>query len=1240
MATDAEAVIQTVAFILDIDGLTTLRNEVSAVLAAATSLVDPYTALLSAIENLHHGNKLTVDLVDRLTLAVEVAKLSDNNESLVRVVDERSNVRSLRDFAVNFDTATISMALAPAGDDTSEASAAEAAAIRAAVFNAAPTATVQGMVMHDTVPLSTTDPQVKADVVNVLSKLDVSAIGAVPVANLITDAPEAFDAVPEERRDLVTHELKTLSRVANIAPTTGAMRRLIGEGMTTSLAIASMPKANFVSALAPAITADEASEVHANAINTTIRNENMLVGLLQLVRGTGLQAIDGRESPAFRKLKVEKFLAENPSHQVNLESLLGSMDQCVCDDCTTVYSAASYFVDLLQYLREASLVPTSLVADRTHEGEQPSIGGTVLDKLFKRRPDLGNLQLTCENTNTVIPYIDLANEVMESFIANLDSPALNVPDIRSKQLQLDAYNVQGEDPSEVLAQPQNTNYAAYQALAAASYPLNLPYHQPIDSQRAFLDFLKVPRLALLEAFRHRAPQVDPKLFSHLDEAQMAALQTRLITLQGTVLDRQIDAEVLSLVQEEYLILTGQVFFPPDYFVATENITLTTAQYQERVGLLAPAAYWGYPTVQEMLSSDARSRTGLQFVKKQFLPRSGISYSELVSLVKTSFLNPRQPRGRDKTIFNSLRFSYSFLLTLVDSRATDPRRRLGKLAEFLVRTTNILRLGELLSDQSAGIVSSSAATKKRVRLVDDDEIRDWVFRKFESLGKIIVLNSGEGPQLPVEGRVVAEMPVSEIPTRVEIGILAKDGTIKDGSGVVVGNVDIGGRILLGSAANNETANSRYPGHDILVKSLQNDAVMANARQGYLCWGTTDDVVEWTLTEGLGGSCNIDNVKLTHLDGTGLTQEEWSNFHKFIRLWRRLGWSVGDVDNALIGLSPTTRPVPDTNTDDGRSYSSNGVPTPASQVDDHGPITFSSFRPDGISAVPGSAVSVAGFPAVDTGPVAAGQITTDTIHQLAAIKKLVALTELPVESLLTLWADIPTTGGDKPLYDRLFFTSNIRRNDPIFGADVNGDYFTGPPCKISDHLLIVLAAFRMKAGDVTYLLGNNEGKSGTPLARPIPDVLNIANLSAVYRYGLIAKMLGVDVTEIGQVLAGGFPDPFESPDSCLKVIIAWEEMERVGFTWPELRYVASDIPSDLDPLAPSTRTVLQTAKTLHDGAVEILKLHTVPGNSENVTVDMVRAKAALVFDEAVVSDILKLLAGETGEFRCAQCPAVAA
>jgi hypothetical protein len=62
--------------------------------------------------------------------------------------------------------------------------------------------------------------------------------------------------------------------------------------------------------------------------------------------------------------------------------------------------------------------------------------------LFERRPDVQHLPLTCENTNTPLPYIDLVNETLESVTNNLSLAIIRA----------DTGHVAG--PEELLANPQ------------------------------------------------------------------------------------------------------------------------------------------------------------------------------------------------------------------------------------------------------------------------------------------------------------------------------------------------------------------------------------------------------------------------------------------------------------------------------------------------------------------------------------------------------------------------------------------------------------------------------------------------------------------------------------------------------------------------------------------------------------------------------------------------------------------
>src|SRR4051812_49359540 len=77
------------------------------------------------------------------------------------------------------------------------------------------------------------------------------------------------------------------------------------------------------------------------------------------------------------------------------ETLFGTFDLCACPDCASAHGPAAYFVDMLRFLGDRGARAT----------------------LFARRPDLGDIELSCENTNTTLPVIDLVNEVLENAVA-------------------------------------------------------------------------------------------------------------------------------------------------------------------------------------------------------------------------------------------------------------------------------------------------------------------------------------------------------------------------------------------------------------------------------------------------------------------------------------------------------------------------------------------------------------------------------------------------------------------------------------------------------------------------------------------------------------------------------------------------------------------------------------------------------------------------------------------------------
>ena len=223
----------------------------------------------------------------------------------------------------------------------------------------------------------------------------------------------------------------------------------------------------------------------------------------------------------------------------NWKELFGSLDFCACEHCKSVYGPAAYFVDLLYFLKSAS----------RKNKKSP------LTVLLNRRLDLSEIELSCANTNTVMPYVDLVNEVLENALAwfilkhsvkDLNDSVLN-PIIREKFDQAgyrlshkaslstiypgNQWRVTDEasiyvilqqkgsqhivshllknqtraNQDELSAIPEHLNEHAYLKLAKAVYPWDLPFDLWFEESRVYLKHLGLKRYHWMEKFRKDKP---------------------------------------------------------------------------------------------------------------------------------------------------------------------------------------------------------------------------------------------------------------------------------------------------------------------------------------------------------------------------------------------------------------------------------------------------------------------------------------------------------------------------------------------------------------------------------------------------------------------------------------------------------------------------------------------------------------------------------------------------------------
>ena len=245
-------------------------------------------------------------------------------------------------------------------------------------------------------------------------------------------------------------------------------------------------------------------------------------------------------------------------------------------------------------------------------------------------------------------------------------------------------------------------------------------------------------------------------------------------------------------------------------------------------------------------------------------------------------------------------------------------------------------------------------------------------------------------------------------------------------------------------------------------------------------------------------------------------------RFIRLWHKMDWTIDETDQALIGSSELSA------NPGGSAGKCDFVGLDAFQdvcsCDVSG--DAEGFPNNSVRKCNGTCAEIPSVPV---------ELSPGSLHQLVAVRKLIDQTGLPLDKLLTFWANI-STAGEKSLYARLFLTHNILGIDEIFKSDSNGNYLT-QPAKLSEHMPVLMAALKLKFDDVAAVMA----------FASLADALTLASVSTLYRHSLLAKILHVPVADLSEVF-DLFGNPFNSAQDTLALLQDWGNMEDTGFTFP--------------------------------------------------------------------------------------------
>ena len=220
-------------------------------------------------------------------------------------------------------------------------------------------------------------------------------------------------------------------------------------------------------------------------------------------------------------------------------------------------------------------------------------------------------------------------------------------------------------------------------------------------------------------------------------------------------------------------------------------------------------------------------------------------------------------------------------------------------------------------------------------------------------------------------------------------------------------------------------------------------------------------------------SFDATTLRFADGSPADAATFVRLSWFVRVWRRLGWSLAEVDTALARFTPT---------------------------------------------------DADGFPVLADRPL---RTALTYLAHLVTLADRLGVADSARPRLLTLWGPLPTT-GPKSAYAQLFLTRKVLGTDPVFDHP-HGDYLApgwvaaqavGKPPEfalIRGHLPAIQAALGLTAVEVASILARSGASIDTA-------GLTLDNVSTLARHAILAKALRLKAAELSSLVELSGLDPF--------------------------------------------------------------------------------------------------------------------
>ncbi|MEZ4847678.1 MAG: Tc toxin subunit A [Bacteroidia bacterium] len=268
-----------------------------------------------------------------------------------------------------------------------------------------------------------------------------------------------WDEIPEDMQGKVQRQILAFQRVRNLASDTQNSDVLLEKGLDSAYKIAYAGRHSFQSKTN--LEAKIAGQIFARAQRAAAKATNRYYSIIELhhnqrfglrvdntipqqhtgykvntpnfnpknpasgstngsTNGTSNGNGNGYEDDSPVALKINESLYEQVRNELldidGFETLFGPQNFCQCDHCKSIFSPAAYFVDLMQFVERH----ISRYSIDNYATDHPNLRiDTYPLHLENRRPDLWDMELTCDNTYEMVPYLQIVNEIKEAYIKKL-----------------------------------------------------------------------------------------------------------------------------------------------------------------------------------------------------------------------------------------------------------------------------------------------------------------------------------------------------------------------------------------------------------------------------------------------------------------------------------------------------------------------------------------------------------------------------------------------------------------------------------------------------------------------------------------------------------------------------------------------------------------------------------------------------------------------------------------------------